>query len=128
MWCGILKCQWDTTPSLKLLDPCVNKLESLATNHSLRVTSATHLFQSAVDEQLIMLHTGHRSIDGVRSYKRVSEEQKRAVSGILSSTCTKINTKPAQSDHPESPKRMKVDEEQENNIKLYQSLHKQTQT
>ena len=85
------------------------------TNHSLRVTSATRLFQSGVDKQLIMSHTGHRSIDGIRSYKRISEEQKRAISGILSSTCTKINTKPAQSDHPESPERMKLDVEQENN-------------
>ena len=98
------------------------------TNHSLRVTSTTRLFQSGVDEQFIMSHTGHRSIDGVRSYKRISEEQKRAVSGILSSTCTKINTKPAQSDQPENSKRMKLDEEQETMIKLYQSLHKQTQT
>ena len=32
------------------------------TNHSLRVTSATRLFQSGVDEQLIMGRTGHRSI------------------------------------------------------------------
>ena len=47
------------------------------TNHSLRVTSATRLFQSGIDEQLIMSHTGHRSIDGVRSYKRISEEQKK---------------------------------------------------
>ena len=44
------------------------------TNHSLRVTSATRLFQSGVDEQLIMSNTGHRSIDGVRSYKRIGEE------------------------------------------------------
>ena len=41
------------------------------TNHSLRVTSATCLFQSGVDQQLIMSHTGHRSVDGVRSYKNI---------------------------------------------------------
>ena len=42
------------------------------TNHSLRVTTATRLFQSGIDEQLIMDRTGHRSIDGIRRYKRVS--------------------------------------------------------
>ena len=36
------------------------------TNHSLRVTSATRLFQNGIDEQLIMSNTGHRSVDGVR--------------------------------------------------------------
>ena len=36
------------------------------TNHSLCVTSATHLFQSGADEQLIMSRTGHRSVDGVQ--------------------------------------------------------------
>ena len=39
------------------------------TNHSLRVTAATRLFQAGVDEQLIMKRTGHRSVDGVRKYK-----------------------------------------------------------
>ena len=53
------------------------------TNHSLRVTAATRLFQSGVDEQLIMARTGHRSIEGVRAYKRVGEEQKQTVSSIL---------------------------------------------
>ena len=53
------------------------------TNHSLRVTSATWLFQCGVDEQLIMSNTGHRSIDGVRSYKRISEEQKKSISTQL---------------------------------------------
>ena len=56
------------------------------TNHSLRVTSATRLFQSGVDEQLIMSRTGHRSIQGVRAYKRVSEDQKQALSSVLNST------------------------------------------
>lgn len=57
------------------------------TNHSLRVTSATRLFQKGVDEQLIMSRTGHRSIDGVRKYKRVSEQQHINTSNILNS-CT----------------------------------------
>ena len=38
------------------------------TNHSLRVTSATRLFEACVDEQLIMQRTGHSST-AVRTYK-----------------------------------------------------------
>ena len=53
------------------------------TNHSLRVTTATRLFQKGIDEQLIMTRTGHRSIEGVRTYKRVSEEQTQGLSHIL---------------------------------------------
>ena len=53
------------------------------TNHSLRVTAATRLFRSGVDEQIIMNVTGHRSIDGVRAYKRMSDEQHEEVSNIL---------------------------------------------
>ena len=53
------------------------------TNHSLRVTTATILFHAGVDEQLIMKHTGHRSLDGVCLYKRVLNEQDREISEIL---------------------------------------------
>ena len=35
------------------------------TNHSLRVSSATRLFDAQVDKQLIMARTGHSSTDGV---------------------------------------------------------------
>ena len=53
------------------------------TNHSLRVTSATRLFQCGTDEQLIMQRTGHRSTDGVRVYKRSSNEQEALLSKVL---------------------------------------------
>lgn len=55
------------------------------TNHSLRMTAATRLFHSGVDEQLIMSHTGHRSVDGVRTYKRETAVQKRSISQVLNS-------------------------------------------
>ena len=60
-------------------------ISGFKTNHSLRVTTATRLFHSGADEQLIMSHTGHRSIDGVRSYKRENETQKRSLSSVLNS-------------------------------------------
>ena len=52
-------------------------------NHSLCVTSATRMFQGGVDEQLIMSRTGHRSIEGVWAYKRISDEQRTELSHIL---------------------------------------------
>ena len=60
-------------------------LEGYKTNHSLRVTAATRLYNAGVDEQLIMQRTGHRSIEGVRIYKRTSEQQQEDVSSLLES-------------------------------------------
>ena len=53
------------------------------TNHSLRATATSRLYQAGVDEQLVMERTGHRSVDGVRSYKRTSDDQRLALSNIL---------------------------------------------
>ena len=58
-------------------------IEGYKTNHSLRVTTATRLFQSGVDEQLIMERTGHRSTDGIRTYKCSCPEQAEQVSKVL---------------------------------------------
>ena len=57
------------------------------TNHSLRATAATRLYQSGVDEQVVVERTGHRSVEGVRSYKRTSDQQSEALSDILN--CSK---------------------------------------
>ena len=53
------------------------------TNHSLRVTAATRLYDAQVDEATIMERTGHRSTDGVRAYKRASEKLKELSSNVL---------------------------------------------
>ncbi len=42
------------------------------TNHSLRVSAATRMFSSGIEEQIVKERTGHRS-DAVRAYKRTSE-------------------------------------------------------
>lgn len=44
-------------------------LEGRYTNHSLRVSAVTRLYQCGFDEQTIKLYTGHKS-DSVRYYKR----------------------------------------------------------
>ena len=58
-------------------------LEGHFTNHSLRASSATRLFEAGVDEQLIMQRTGHTSVEGVRSYKRVGERMRMITSDVL---------------------------------------------
>ena len=62
------------------------------TNHSLRATAATRLYQSGVDEQLVMERTGYRSLEGVRSYKRTSDTQCQALSDILNCPSKKPRT------------------------------------
>ena len=60
------------------------------TNHSPRTTTATCLYHTQVDEQLIMERTGHRSLDGVRSYKRTGKEQHAALSDIINLTASSL--------------------------------------
>ena len=57
-------------------------LPSHYTNHSLRSTVATKLYQNSVDEQIIMEITGHHSL-AVQAYKRTSERQKKQASKYL---------------------------------------------
>ena len=55
-------------------------IKGFKTNHSLRETTATRLYNSGVDEQLVMERTGHRSIKGVRN---TSDQQRQTLSDIL---------------------------------------------
>ena len=58
-------------------------VEGFKTNHSLRATATSRLYRAGVDEQLVMERTGHRSVEGVQSYKRTSDTQREALSDIL---------------------------------------------
>ena len=75
------------------LSATVKKLTTLIgetgyfTNHSLRRTCATRLFQKGVDEQAI---TGHRSKDGVRTYKKISRTQEEVTDILQNSKKTKV--------------------------------------
>ena len=55
------------------------------TNHSLRSTATSRLFNAKVDEQLIMARTGHSSTKGVRSYKRANDQLLQDTSDVLNS-------------------------------------------
>ena len=52
-------------------------------NHSLRATATTRLYDGQVDEASIMERTGHRSVEGVREYKRSSDKLKQLSSNVL---------------------------------------------
>ena len=62
-------------------------LPGYRTNHSLRASAATRMFDQQVDEQLICEVTGHRS-NAVRNYKRTSETLKRKVNAVVQGTST----------------------------------------
>ena len=57
-------------------------LVSRFTNHSLRATCATRMFEHNVPEQIIKETTGHKS-DCVRFYKRTSEELRQAACATI---------------------------------------------
>ena len=59
------------------------------TNHSLRATAATEMFRQGAPEKLIQERTGHRSLEALRSYERLDEEQHKAVSSLLSNASKK---------------------------------------
>ena len=87
-------CWFSATPlghySLGRTISCICKEADIGgykTNYSLRATAATRLYQSGVDEQLVMERTGHCSLEGVCSYKRISDTQCQALSNMLN--CSK---------------------------------------
>ena len=55
------------------------------TNHSLRVTGVSDLFQAGVPEKIIKERSGHLSTDGLCHYQRTTTEQDEHVSKILAS-------------------------------------------
>lgn len=48
------------------------------TNHSLRATGASQLFQANVPEKIIQQRTGHRSLQALRHYERTTSERHQA--------------------------------------------------
>ena len=60
-------------------------LQGHYTNHSLRATAATRLFEAGVNEQLIMQRTRHSTTAGMRSYKRIGEKLRWVTSDVLNS-------------------------------------------
>ena len=55
------------------------------TNHSLRATGASTMFESGVPEKIIQQRTGHRSLEGLRHYEQTTMQQQQAVCNVLAS-------------------------------------------
>ena len=69
-----------------LPDICVEAEIGLRyTNHSLWATAITRMYESGVPEKLICDKSGHKSLKGVRAYKKVSLEQEKAVGESITS-------------------------------------------
>ena len=63
------------------------------TNHSLRATGASLLFQAGVAEKIVQERTGHRSVKALRLYKRTTTAKHVEVSSILSDCQRAISSK-----------------------------------
>ena len=72
------------------------------TNHSLRATCATRMFENSVPEQIIKETTGHR-LDCVQSYKRTSDRLKQKASETLSRAPMLSTINESDSDSPVIP-------------------------
>ena len=54
-------------------------------NHSLRATGDSNMFQANLPELVIQSRTGHISLTALRTYKRVTEEQQKEACKVLTS-------------------------------------------
>ena len=74
------------------LDTKLGKMCSLAgiegriTNHSMRATSVTQMYETGVPEKVIQERTGHRSLEALRVYERTNSDQHQIVSNILTNS------------------------------------------
>ena len=73
-------------------DMCAEAGIARKTNHSLRATGATTMFQNSVPERVIQKVTGHRSLEALREYERVSIDQHKQVSKILMTNVKKTES------------------------------------
>ena len=72
------------TLSKMVADMCAEAgLSGKKTNHSLRVSGTSCLFEAGVPEKLIQQRTGHRTLESLRMYERVTDKQQLAVSKVL---------------------------------------------
>ena len=59
------------------------------TNHSLRATGATQMYNHGIPEKTIQVRTGHKSIDSLRVYERPGLEQHREACEALADISNK---------------------------------------
>ena len=80
------------------------------TNHSLRRSSASRLYDAGMPEQVIQETTGHRSSYGVKAYKCTSSSLKRKASEILQGNLPKTKGDTKSKSMDDKPTDCEVDE------------------
>ena len=60
------------------------------TNHSLRATAVSRMYELGLTEKAIMKRSGNRSVEGVRSYQREEVDGELKVSNALSSSASVV--------------------------------------
>lgn len=66
-------------PDICAKSGCVGKY----TNHSLRATAITRMYNGGVPEKLIAETSGHKSSKALRQYEHTSDEQQKAVTAVI---------------------------------------------
>ena len=89
-------CWYSATPvGVNTLRKCVGELlrnaglDGYFTNHSLRRTCATRLFQAGADVKLVKEITGHIS-DAVHKYQETSDEQRMGLSDVIQGVANQV--------------------------------------
>ena len=72
---------------------CIDAGLPPCTNHSFCATGATTLFQAEVPERIIEKTKCHRSLESLRTYERISNNQQKAVSQVMDSASFTGNLK-----------------------------------
>ena len=67
------------------------------TNHSLRATAITRMFNAGIPEKIIAENSGHRSVKALRCYERTSDEQQKEVSKVV--TKHKVDSEAVEAGH-----------------------------
>ena len=87
----------------KVKEMCLNAgVKGNKTNHSLRATGATQLYESGVPEKVIQERTGHRSLEALRVYERSNDTQHKVASSVLCASSVKQAKKSIQKSSQQS--------------------------
>ena len=62
------------------------------TNHSLRATAVTRMYNQGVPEKLIAEKSGHRSVEALRQYEHTAPDLQRAASEVISDPSKSFGT------------------------------------
>ena len=89
---------------LKTVLPLLSKesgIEVRYTNHSLRATAITRMFNSGVEEKIIAETSGHRSTKALRMYEHTSHLQMKQVTRVINQS--KLSVEQHECDHGKNP-------------------------